>query len=158
MTSYARETPDAIGWHGSASTLIECKTSRSDYLADAKKKRGAGMGFRRYFLVPQGLVMPTEIPDGWGLLEWDGKRVRSTAPAEPRPSYDRNDEIKLLLSALRRVGPSPQGVSVRLYKFETCNRASMGVEVVRAPTMPSVSNAVRLAALELKRATARRPV
>jgi len=31
------EIPDAIGWHSGRSILIECKTSVSDFKADAKK-------------------------------------------------------------------------------------------------------------------------
>lgn len=70
----AGEIPDAIGFRvaepGCGSVVIECKTSRADYLADAKKPhRGAiGMGRYRYFLCPDGLLSPADMPDRWGLL------------------------------------------------------------------------------------------
>ena len=34
------ETPDAIGFRGNSTTLIECKASRSDFLADKRKFLG----------------------------------------------------------------------------------------------------------------------
>lgn len=55
--------------------------SHSDFLADQKKywrqenyPRKAGM--YRYYLAPAGIICPDELPDGWGLLEWDGTVVR----------------------------------------------------------------------------------
>lgn len=68
------EIPDAIGFRlaepDTGSVVIECKTSRADFHADRKKKhRGeAGMGQYRYFLCPEGLVDPVELPARWGLL------------------------------------------------------------------------------------------
>jgi hypothetical protein len=69
------EIPDAIGFRsgGAISVLIECKTSRSDFLADGKKmcrtEHVQGMGNVRYYMAPQGMVDANECPDGWGLIE-----------------------------------------------------------------------------------------
>lgn len=76
---FSGEIPDAIGFlqfpdykTGVQSILVEVKTSRSDFRADAKKPhRSTGalcMGDLRYYMVPEGLVTPDEIPEGWGLL------------------------------------------------------------------------------------------
>jgi hypothetical protein len=130
MTTYARETPDAIGWHGHQSTLIECKASRDDFMANRNKNSGPGMGHYRLFLMPQGLVTPSEVPDGWGLLEWDGRMIRTIVSAHARKDYSRDDELLLLLSAIRRVGPSATGVSCRMYCIETKNRATLGIELL----------------------------
>lgn len=70
------EAPDAIGFRAAGwldgSVVVECKVSRSDFLADAKKPHrrepGDGMGRWRYFLAPEGVVKPPELPAGWGLL------------------------------------------------------------------------------------------
>lgn len=67
------EIPDAIGFdYRGNCTIIECKASRSDFLADRKKKfrkmPQLGMGMNRYFMVPRGLLVPTELPAGWGLI------------------------------------------------------------------------------------------
>lgn len=68
------ESPDVIGWHrGYFSTLIECKTSMSDFKNDAKKPHRKfpelGAGVVRYYLAPKGLLSPSVIPFDWGLLE-----------------------------------------------------------------------------------------
>lgn len=51
------EIPDVIGWHGTHSTLIECKASRSDFLADQTKffrrEQWAGIGMARYYFAPK---------------------------------------------------------------------------------------------------------
>lgn len=79
------ESPDAIGFrvsepsYGGGSVVVECKTSRSDFLADARKphrRPGEGMGRFRYFMAPDGLIEPAELPCGWGLVEV-GKRNRT---------------------------------------------------------------------------------
>lgn len=84
--AYLSEVPDALGFLSlSATILVECKTSRADFLADAKKpwrqKPETGLGDFRTFLAPTGLLLPDEIPERWGLLEVDGAgRVRQTRP------------------------------------------------------------------------------
>ena len=101
------ETPDVIGWvGGAASTLIECKVSRADFLADSKKwfrrDEESGMGDRRYIAAPKGLLRPDEIPDGWGLLEADEHYVRETRNPELKQGSKRN-ECVMLMSTLRRL-------------------------------------------------------
>ncbi len=69
---YAYEEPDAIGWRGTVSIVIECKTSRSDFMADKKKgaaKASKRLGAFRLYMTPPGLLKPEETPEGWGLLE-----------------------------------------------------------------------------------------
>jgi hypothetical protein len=109
MNSLAGETPDAIGWQSNHSILIECKTSRSDFLADKNKffRRypPAGMGLERYYLTSQGLLSPNEMPPGWGLLEVRGRRIIVVSPAADKPMRGElgiTKEIRLLVSALRR--------------------------------------------------------
>lgn len=65
------EKPDAIGWGNQVSILVECKTSRQDFLADAKKPHRfrEGVGQERWFYMPAGIVVPDDLPEGWGLLE-----------------------------------------------------------------------------------------
>jgi hypothetical protein len=54
------------------SVVVESKVSRSDFLADKKKphRNGEvlGMGAFRYFICPEGMISPDELPDKWGLL------------------------------------------------------------------------------------------
>jgi hypothetical protein len=107
------ETPDAIGFYGSTSTLIECKASRADFLSDREKyfrrKPEEGMGHKRYFMCPVGLLQPNELPDKWGLLEVYEKEnrrphaVRIAKDAEPFWERNLAAEIQYLVSAIRRI-------------------------------------------------------
>jgi hypothetical protein len=95
------ECPDVIGWRDGHSILIECKASRSDFLADRKKKfrenPELGMGDARLFLAPEGVIAAEDLPPGWGLLVTIGKsiKVASTYPRTYRvPSFwDKTREV-----------------------------------------------------------------
>lgn len=67
------EIPDVVGISYSYTTMIECKASRSDFLADKKKlSRLDGnycVGNYRIYCAPKGILNESEIPDGWGFLE-----------------------------------------------------------------------------------------
>lgn len=106
------EVPDAIGWKGMCrSVVVECKASRADFLADAKKpfrtNPGEGLGCERYYLAPPGLIAPSELPKDWGLLEYNRKRVNVVVKASRRKSLRTElglmKEMNLLLASLRRV-------------------------------------------------------
>jgi len=122
------EIPDVIGWSGDKSILIECKTSVSDFKADAKKAfraPGKGLGAVRMFLTPVGLLAGQVLPGGWGLLETNGKTVRVVTEGltfEP----DLAGERRLLLNTLLRVKIVPdKSVSLRTYEMVTKNRATL---------------------------------
>lgn len=70
LKSYTSEIPDAIGFKNWYSTLIEVKVSRSDFLADKKKKhkKGAGMGTFRFYMCPTDLIKIEDLPENWGLI------------------------------------------------------------------------------------------
>lgn len=74
-SGWAGEAPDAIGWRSKGdefdgSVVVECKVSRSDFLADKKKphRQSGGIGNWRYYMCPEGLISPAELPEKWGLL------------------------------------------------------------------------------------------
>lgn len=65
------EYPDVIGFNSwGFSILIECKTSRQDFLSDNKKKfrvnPDLGMGSERFYCCPTGLIKVSELPRGVG--------------------------------------------------------------------------------------------
>ena len=123
------EIPDAIGWHGGHSTVIECKVSVSDFRAERHKgyRTSGGIGQQRYYLTPKGLLAG-EVLGSYGLLEWDGKRIYETSKPTPRSDYYYLGEMNLLVSALKRIGrTSPKGVSVKYYTIGTKNRTTLGV-------------------------------
>lgn len=105
------ETPDVIGWKGKCrSVLIECKSSRADFLADREKPfrrdPAQGMGCERFYLVPRALIDKAELPGGWGLLECRGREI--TIVRRPSRLSQRSEaglmwEMNLLLASLRRV-------------------------------------------------------
>lgn len=105
------EIPDAIGWKGlSRSVVIECKVSRADFLADAKKpfrtNPGEALGCERYYLAPPGLIARDDLPPDWGLLECSRNGVRVVVkPSKKslRTEVGLLKEMNLLLASLRRV-------------------------------------------------------
>lgn len=75
-TGWDGEIPDALGYRfaGNAmdgTVLVECKVSRSDFLADKNKphRHTRGVGNWRYYMAPEGIISPAELPDRWGLVE-----------------------------------------------------------------------------------------
>lgn len=76
-SNVATEQPDALGFNDIAeSFLLEAKISRADFLADKKKPwraNGNGIGWRRGYIAPEGIIKPEEVPYGWWLLEVYGK-------------------------------------------------------------------------------------
>lgn len=111
------ETPDAIGFTSEHSILIECKTSRPDYLADRKKQfrihPEKGVGDFRFYLCPENIIKPEDVPEKWGLIWVDEKaRCRQvkqiitsnilSIQADRFPEKNERAERALLYSALRR--------------------------------------------------------
>jgi hypothetical protein len=105
------EVPDAIGWKGMCrSVVVECKATRADFLTDAKKpfrtKPEEGLGCERLYLAPRGMISQEELPKGWGLLEYAGRRVMlASKPSRKslRTEIGLMKEMNLLLASLRRV-------------------------------------------------------
>jgi len=105
------EVPDVIGWKASCrSVLVECKVSRSDFLADAHKPfrlaPEEGLGSKRLYLAPPEIIAFDELPKHWGLLECKGREVQLVVkPGKPdlRTHVGLMKEMSLLLASLRRV-------------------------------------------------------
>jgi hypothetical protein len=107
------EIPDVIGWGTDGlSYLLEVKTSRADFRQDRHKlARGPlpGMGYRRSFFAPVGVIPVLDVPEGWGLLELAGRSVQLTKkPADPMAGdpFSMRQEMVLLTALLRRQVPS----------------------------------------------------
>ena len=107
LSTAAGETPDVLSFHnGCSTTLIEVKVSRSDFLADKHKtfRRDTerGMGMYRYFAAPKGMLKADEMPEGWGLYEFDDRFVTEIKKSE-RHTPNRDSEIIVLVSVMRRL-------------------------------------------------------
>lgn len=109
------EQPDCIGFKSGVSILIEAKATRSDFLADKKKRfrkdPQLGMGDWRIFICPPEVIHIKDLPDGWGLLWFDGNRVKKMHgiptnaqlySARPFEGCKRSEQ-SMLVSALRRL-------------------------------------------------------
>lgn len=104
------EMPDAIGWKQAChSVLVECKVTRSDFLADREKpwrrKPDKGVGGERFYLTPPALIKIDELPTGWGLLEYRRGRIETVhaSARNLRTAAGFRCEMNLLLASLRRV-------------------------------------------------------
>lgn len=129
LTEYkttCQEQPDAFGLTKEATCLIECKASRSDFLADKNKRfrrsPAKGMGVYRYFLTPKGMITPEELPEKWGLLEIRGQRTFKIHEASP---FDLADAMKaerpIVYSILRRLAIADEdllSMAVDILKLE----------------------------------------
>lgn len=115
LVTAAQESPDVFGWNYWATVLIEVKVSRSDFLADGKKRcrqhPEEGVGAFRYYCSPEGLIKETDLPENWGLL-WDtGENIELIKEAQRQPSCAQA-EIALLSSVMRR-----EGVKAKLFDY-----------------------------------------
>ncbi|WP_224962562.1 hypothetical protein [Geomonas subterranea] len=112
------EIPDAIGFRDGTTTLLECKASRADFLADAKKifRRNPwmGMGTFRLYLCPTGIITPEDLPPKWGLI-WVNEKGKARMQVGPKGNCwssrhqefffgEKNVEAEqaILVSAVRR--------------------------------------------------------
>lgn len=100
VVAWTGEIPDAIGFKSNRSIVVECKTSRADFIADRKKpfreKPEFGMGDHRYFLCPDGVIKPDDELNGWGLLYLkNGKVKRIVCPVtEKAPDFWNKGKMK----------------------------------------------------------------
>lgn len=105
--------PDVLAWQpgGRRSLLVECKASRSDFLADRKKPIHAAPemfpGESRVYLVAEGVAKAEDVPPNWGLTVVRSKTSRlviERLPTPLAPSVKRlQSEIHYLTKALRRL-------------------------------------------------------
>jgi len=90
--------------------VVECKVSRADFLADAKKefrlRPELGLGCERLYMAPADVIKREELPKDWGLLEYSGRSVMLTVKPprkDLRTPIGMMKEMNLLLASLRRV-------------------------------------------------------
>lgn len=115
----AGESPDAFGFGGSSSQLIEVKVSRSDFLSDKKKywrkHPEHGIGRFRSYLCPEGLIKESDLPKYWGLL-WINEKGKIIEIVKPEAQESNHiEELNLIISILRREGISPRIFSYKKY-------------------------------------------
>lgn len=110
----SREVPDAIGFMPNGhSVVVECKTSRIDFLGDKlKTHRRLGrderfphcqsMGRERWYLIEdRSIIRDGDELFGWGVLHLRGSRVfKAVEPTlDPRPI---SPDLPAIVAVLRR--------------------------------------------------------
>lgn len=75
--------PDVLGIWDDTAVNIECKVSRSDFLADSHKKHSHPIGNYKIYACPYNMILEDEIPQGWGLLYVNGRGGKLIV----KPSY-----------------------------------------------------------------------
>lgn len=112
LVSVIQEIPDIFGWDYWSTTLIEVKTSKKDFLKDAdkpfRKNPEQGIGMKRLYLCPQGLIKPNELPEKWGLLWENNGEISVIVEPELFEKRDTSSETLLYASVFRRCGIKPQ--------------------------------------------------
>ena len=115
LVTLTAENPDIWATNGYHTTLVEVKTSHADFLADQKKwvrseeaqKADMCLGNFRYYLCPKGVISEDELPEKWGLLEFDGKTITKVKRATYQKSST-DAELLVLTSVMRRCGIKQQ--------------------------------------------------
>jgi hypothetical protein len=104
------EMPDAIGWKGKChSIVVECKVSRGDFLTDAAKAWrtdvAIALGCERYYMAQRGMIRESELPLGWGLIEFHSYKTKVLKKSKRNLRQDEGfkNEMNLLLASLARV-------------------------------------------------------
>ncbi len=119
------ESPDAFGWGGSTTQLIEVKVLRSDFLSDKRKHwrniPEYGIGRYRSYLCPENLIKEKDLPDKWGLLFINnkGKIVEVVKPEIQECNHQ--EEMNLITSILRREKITPRIFSYKKYASDKVN-------------------------------------
>lgn len=114
------ESPDAFGFGGAPTTLIEVKTSRRDFLSDKykifRRNMELGIGSRRYYMCPDGIITASDLPPSWGLLCVDNKNKIKEVVMAGIQEKNHHEEIDLICSIFRREGIPPKTFSYKKYK------------------------------------------
>lgn len=111
------ENPDVITWNSSGrSTIYEIKMSRSDFLADFKKKcrqaerKKAGCKF--YYVCCGDFIKEEEVPEDWGLIYYiNGKFKEIKCSPNHWEDWDKIDQNRDL-----------QGEIIMLVNYILCNK------------------------------------
>lgn len=121
INTYGVEQTDVWGWNGYLTSIIEVKTSHADFLNDKKKLcrqdtyKDLQCGNLRWYLCPEGVIKPEELPENWGLLYWNGKKISHVvAPKHIDCSY--KGDMFVIYSILRR-----ENIKGKVYNYRGTN-------------------------------------
>ena len=134
------ENPDIWAFNGWSTLVVEVKVSRSDYLNDKKKvwqlpgNEECLAGNYRYYLTPKDLLTAEELPEGVGLLEYDGKHIVRTIRAKRHNISNHADGI-IMASILRR-----ENFREGIYNYRGCPTTIKPKTITRYEDIPTTSS------------------
>lgn len=108
LVTFCPECTDVWATNGYDSTVIEVKVSHSDFINDkkkfARKNEEFSIGNYRYYLCPIDVIGKDEVPEGWGLLYYDGHKVQKIvqSPFREDGAFKKWD-VAMLSSILNRI-------------------------------------------------------
>lgn len=110
LVCFGNELTDVYATDRVSSTIIEVKVSHADFLNDKKKYARSKqaeickhqIGNYRYYLCPEGIIKPDELPEGWGLLYWNGKKIEKIVAAPKFWETDHKYDMFVLCSIIAR--------------------------------------------------------
>ena len=113
LNTICREIPDVFGFGGNYTQLFEVKMTHADFLNDKKKKWknfSDGVGEYRTYVCPEGVIDESELPEKYGLLHYDEVNEWFWCKRKPekQSDVDKQSEIQLILSIMRRENIKPQ--------------------------------------------------
>lgn len=145
-SGWTGEIPDAFGVRATGgrdgSVVVEVKVSRADFLADKAKphrQAGKGVGNWRYFMCPEGVIKPEEVPEGWGLLWVNGRQ-----------------HVKAMLGPVAEKYYGPYTAALELYRHEADferERWLLTKLLARVGDVESMNQSIRQAYAEQSRLT-----
>ena len=129
-----RERPDVVGFRSSCSAMIEVKVSRSDFLADQKKpeRSAGGIGVYRFYLCPEGLISPHELPAKWGLLYSKGRVVDAVVKAQGNiwPALEQqHPDAEALIQEWREFQHESDALAERSALYSIARRLAAGATI-----------------------------
>ncbi len=135
LTSFgSRERPDVVGFRSSCSAMIEVKVSRADFLADQKKPERfvGGIGVYRFYLCPEGLISPSELPDKWGLLYSNGRKVDAVVKPQGNawPALEpQHPDAEAHIEEWRDFQHEPDAIAERSALYSIARRLAAGATI-----------------------------
>lgn len=98
-----KEIPDVVGWCSWCSVMLEIKVSKFDFIKDKNKfarSEEQGVGEFRYYLCPENLIKPEELPENYGLL-YDSEEGIQIVKVATRQSTNLLAERNMLTTLVR---------------------------------------------------------
>lgn len=113
LKGVTNKMPDIYAVSGLFSLCVEVKMTRGEFTRSLKKKNNLyydnGCGTYRYYLCPDGVININELPDGWGLINYNYDEQNLTIVKEST-EFDckYRSDMMILSSFIKKLGIKSQ--------------------------------------------------